>query len=359
MGGKVGLKGTDGLEILQRAIELGAKPESTTRAIEALRRIVHLQKQIELITYPHEMGEDEVRACGMKPTVIGSILRGKTTAADTKRAAREMMEIGVDIILFAGGDGTARDICEIIDQKVPALGIPAGVKIHSSVFAVNPQRAGDLVAEFLQGKTKLLEAEVMDVDEEVYRENRLSARLYGYLQIPFKRNLVQSAKSASSSLQDERYSQQAIAEYVVENMDDNFYYILGPGTTVKAIAEKLGIPKTLLGVDVVQKKIVGRDLSEAGLIELIAHKKAKIVVTPIGGQGFIFGRGNQQISPKVIRKVGKENIMVIATNNKIISIGAGKPLLVDTGDSEVDRMLSGHWRVITGYNREAILNVTC
>jgi predicted polyphosphate/ATP-dependent NAD kinase len=359
MGGKVGLKGTDGPETLQKAIEMGAKPEAIARTVVALERIIHLRNKIEFIAYPYEMGENEVKACEMKPTVIGSIKQGKTTAADTKRAAKEMMELGVDLILFAGGDGTARDICEVIDQKIPVLGIPTGVKIHSSVFAVNPQRAGDIVAEFIQEKTKLLEAEVMDVNEEAYRENQLSVKLYGYLLIPFKRNYVQSAKSPSSVIQDERYNQEAIAEYIIENMDDTTYYILGPGTTVRTLAEKLGIKKTLLGVDVIHKsRIIGRDVNESELLRIISQKKAKVIVSPIGGQGFIFGRGNQQISPEIIKKIGKENIIVVATSNKLMSIGASRPLLVDTGDSEVDHLLSGYMRVITGYNEEVILNVS-
>ena len=359
MGGRVGLKGTDGEETIQKAIKMGAKPKADIRTVIALERIIHLQNEIEFITYPHEMGEDEVKVCGIQPTVIGSILQGKTTAADTKKAARQMMDLGINLILFAGGDGTARDICEVINQKIPALGIPAGVKIHSSVFAVNPQRAGDLVVDFLKDNTKLIEAEVMDVDEDAYRENHLSVKLYGYLKMPFKRNFVQSAKSPSSSMQDERYNQKSIAEYIVENLDDNYYYILGPGTTVRAIVERMGLEKTLLGVDLIhRKKIVGRDLSESVLLRLISDKKAKIIVSPIGGQGFIFGRGNQQISPKVIKKVGKENIVVVATSNKLMSIGAGRPLLVDTGDNEIDSMLSGYLRVITGYNEEVVLNVT-
>ena len=356
MGGKVGLKGTDG--IIKRAMELGATPVSPFRAIEALERVASIKDHIELITYPSEMGEDEARKCGLDPIVVGSITRGKTTATDTKNAAREMLKLHVDLILFAGGDGTARDICEAIDQNVPALGIPSGVKMHSGVFAINPKKAGELTVKFLQGEAELREVEVMDIDEEAFRKGRVSARLYGYLLVPFERRLIQDVKSGSPAIQDEKRNQEAIAEYVVENMDDDYYYVLGSGTTVKAIADKLGIKKTLLGVDVINKgEIVALDVNEERLLKLIEGKKVKMIVSPIGGQGFIFGRGNQQISPKVIRKVGRDNIIIIATKNKLFSIGLGRPLLVDTGDDEIDKMLSGYMRVITDYNEEVVIRV--
>ena len=358
MGGRVGLKGTDGQEIIKRAMELGATPVSPVRAAQALERVAHIKDGIELITYPFEMGEDEARKCGLDTIVIGSITRGRTTATDTKNAAREMLKLQVDLILFAGGDGTARDIYEAVGQEVPALGIPAGVKIHSGVFAINPKKAGELAVNFLQGNAQLREAEVMGIDEDAFRKGRVSARLYGYLRVPYERRLVQDVKSGTPTILDEKRSQETIAEYVVEKMDDD-YYILGPGTTVKAIADKLGIKKTLLGVDVINKgKIVAMDLNEEQLLKLIERRKVKIIVSPIGGQGFIFGRGNQQISPKVIRKVGRDNITVIATKNKLFSIGLGRPLLVDTGDDEVDKMLSRYIRVITGYNEEAVVKVT-
>jgi predicted polyphosphate/ATP-dependent NAD kinase len=359
MGGRVGLKGTDGKEILERALELGAKPVSPTRTIEALGEIAPIADRIELLTYPFEMGEEEARKSGLDPTVIGSITKSETTAADTVRAARDMLESQVDLILFAGGDGTARDVCTSVGQNVPALGIPTGVKIHSAVFAINPGKAGELAVKFLQGEASLCEAEVMDIDEQAFREGRLSASLYGYLRVPHERESVQPVKSASFATLDEKTSQEVIAEYVVEKMEDDCYYILGPGTTVKAVADKLGIAKTLLGVDIVYRgSLVGSDLNEQQLLKLIDQKKVRMIVSPVGRQGFIFGRGNPQISPAVIREVGKENILIIATRSKLSSIGFGRPLLVDTGDEETDRMLSGYTRVITGYQEEVVVKVS-
>jgi len=374
IGGRVGLKGSDGTEIQQKAWELGAVPEALNRAVEALERIKPVD-DLQIITYPGEMGEDAARASGFVPTVIGSIQRGETTAEDTRNAAQDMQGLGVDLVLFAGGDGTARDIADeyvrysaigegpdVADGYIRrirlVLGIPAGVKIHSAVFATNPRSAGDLALLVLQGRASgRREAEVMDIDEEAFRQGIVAARLYGYLNIPFQRRLVQGLKTASDP--GEKAATEAIAWEVVDGMDGETLTIIGPGTTTRAIAARLGVPKTLLGVDVVQQgRLVAADANESQLLALLEERLAKIVVTPIGGQGYIFGRGNQQISPRVIEQVGKEHIIVVSTAAKIQGLG-GRPLLVDTGDREVDRMLSGYIRVVTGYREQAVYRVSC
>jgi len=358
MGGSVGLKGSDSYDILKKARELGAKPESPRRTVDALRNITHIKDNIELITCPYEMGEEEARECGFSPTVIGSIKRDRTTSHDTENAAKEMLRLKVNLLLFAGGDGTARDIYNVIGDRMPALGIPAGVKIHSAVYATSPKNAGDLAARYLEGETpdiRLREAEVMDIDEQAFRENRLIARLDGYLKVPYERGLVQDAKAGS--ILGEEASMDVIADDIINNMPDDYLYIIGPGTTTRAIMEKLGLKNTLLGVDAVyQGKLVDSDLNESQLLKMIAGKRAKIVVSVIGRQGYIFGRGNQQISAEVIKKVGRENIIVVATKNKILSL-RGSPLLVDTGDSEVDQMLTGYIQVVSGFGERFVLKV--
>ncbi len=353
IGGRVGLKGSDGIETVERAFELGAERVSAGRAGEMLCELARTQPDITLVTYPAEMGEDEARACGFSPVVLGSIAPGRTTAEDTRQAARDLRDYGVELILFAGGDGTARDIYAAIGDTVPVLGVPAGVKIHSSVYAVNPRRAAELVSEFIRGRTPIREMEVMDIDEDQFREGRVSAQLYGYLRVPYERRLVQAAKAASSGSGD---SPIPLAQDVVDGMTDDYLYILGPGTTVKAIGDELGIDKTLLGVDVVQAgKLVAKDANEEQLLAITEGKAAKLVVTVIGGQGYIFGRGNQQISPRVIRRVGKENLTVVATKSKLLSLNG--PLLVDTGDRECDEYLSGYIRVTTGYRQASVWKV--
>jgi predicted polyphosphate/ATP-dependent NAD kinase len=356
IGGRVGLKGSDGSEIQKKALELGAVPESLNRAALALERIKPIKHDLEVITYPGEMGEDAARACGFEPTVIGSIKPGETTAEDTGHGAREMLRLEVNLLLFAGGDGTARDICNAVGTGIPVLGIPAGVKIHSAVFAINPISAGGLAALYLQGRvSSLREAEVMDIDEAAFRRGIVSAKLYGYLKIPFRTSLVQNLKVASAG---EAASLAGIAYDVVEKMEDDRFYIIGPGTTTRAIADELGLEKTLIGVDVVlNRELLATDVNEAQLLKLLEGREAKIIVTPIGGQGCIFGRGNQQISPKVIETVGRDNVIVVSTKEKLYALGR-RSLWTDTGDRDVDKMLSGYMRVVTGYNERAVRKVS-
>ncbi|MGD0802916.1 MAG: ATP-NAD kinase family protein [Candidatus Bathyarchaeia archaeon] len=356
MGGRVGLKGSDGIRTLRKAKELGATETSPARAVETLKHLTSLKGEIELITYPGEMGKDEALSAGFEPRVLGKIKPGETTSADTKAAASEMARLGVDLILFAGGDGTARDVFEAIDGKVTALGIPTGVKIHSGVFAVSPAAAGELAAKYLRGEvTSVQQSEVMDIDEEAFRENRLSARLYGYLRVPSEESYVQGSKEASPTQEDENLK--AIAADLADEMDPDTLYVLGPGSTISSVTEHLRLAKTLLGVDVVKGgKIVASDVNEDQIINIVTGKRAKIIVTVIGGQGFVFGRGNQQISPKVIRAIGKDNIVIVATPAKLATLH-GKPLLVDTGDPTLDRELSGYTRVVTDYGRRVVYRI--
>jgi predicted polyphosphate/ATP-dependent NAD kinase len=267
-----------------------------------------------------------------------------------------MLRLEVNLLLFAGGDGTARDICNAVGTGIPVLGIPAGVKIHSAVYATSPRSAGDLAALYLQGRvSSLREAEVMDIDEAAFRRGIVSAKLYGYLKIPFRTSLVQNLKVASAG---EAASLAGIAYDVVEKMEDDRFYIIGPGTTTRAIADELGLEKTLIGVDVVlNRELLATDVNEAQLLKLLEGREAKIIVTPIGGQGCIFGRGNQQISPKVIETVGRDNVIVVSTKEKLYALGR-RSLWTDTGDRDVDKMLSGYMRVVTGYNERAVRKVS-
>jgi len=356
LGGRVGLKGSDGVTIQQRARELGAVPEVFDRAANALRSLKISAGDLgKLITCPGEMGEETALDCGFSPAITGGPRQGKSTAENTREAAQEMFKQGVDLILFAGGDGTARDIFKAVGDTVPAIGIPAGVKMHSAVFGVNPASAGKIAAQFLTGEIQTLRnSEVMDLDEDTYREGNVSPSLYGYLRVPYLRRLVQSRKSPSPV--SEKAVLQAISLEIIDHMDEG-YYIIGPGTTTQTILSTLGLKKTLIGVDVIQdRKLVINDANEKSLLELLKGNTAKIVVSPIGGQGFIFGRGNQQISPKVLRKIGVDNIIVISAPEKILSLG-GRPLLVDTGDYEMDKALSRYIKVISGYGESIIYSV--
>ena len=383
VGGRVGLKGSDGARILRQALALGAVRDAPRRARLALARLGRVRDHVEVVTWPGEMGQDEARASGFEPRVLGTF-RGRptwaaaershghdeaalgaagefvlTSPADTEQAARELLAAGVDLILFAGGDGTARNICNAVGQRVPVIGVPAGVKIHSAVYATTPAAAGDVAALFLHERpaaVRLREGEVMDIDEEAFRENRVSGRLYGYLSVPYARGLTQSAKAGGVAGEERALND--VATDVIRDMSPGALYILGPGTTTRTIMTRLGLEKTLLGVDaVLGGALAGRDVTEEDLLRLLdTHPEAHIVVTAIGGQGHIFGRGNQQISPTVIRRVGTAAITVIATQTKLLSL-EGRPLLVDTGDPALDAELGGYAKVVSGLGERTMYKV--
>jgi predicted polyphosphate/ATP-dependent NAD kinase len=338
MGGAVGLKGTDGKVILNQAIALGAKPIATQRAETFLAALSPARKSLNLIVGAGDMGQNQAKKCGLTFKVVGEA-KEETTSEDTQTIAKAILDARVDLLVYCGGDGTTRDIMKSVGLNVPVLGVPTGVKMHSAVFAVSPQAAARVSVTYLWGNLPLREAEVMDVDEAEFRQGHLSAKLYGYVLSPFEPHLIQGNKMASPMTENEVENQAAIAIYVIEEMKNEIIYIVGPGTTTRTIGDLLDQKKTLLGVDLLQeKKIVAKDVNEQQILQTINRKATKIIVTPIGGQGFIFGRGNQQISSKVIRQVGLENIIVVATKSKLDRL---ESLRVDTGDPELDE----HFRV--------------
>lgn len=263
-----------------------------------------------------------------------------------------------NLILFAGGDGTARDILDAVGESAAVLGIPAGCKIHSGVFALNPRRAGELALRYMQGKVRRTkEAEVMDIDEEQFRRGRVQSRLYGYLKIPDDVRLVQNLKSGSRvGGQD---GAEGLSAYMADIWESDVLYIIGGGSTTAHIMNRMHLPGTLLGVDLVYGgRVIGADCTEREILKAVSeYGKAKILVTVIGGQGYIFGRGNQQISAEVIRRVGRENIIVAAAEEKMLAL-FGKTLYADTGDEEVNRYLAGYMRVITGYGQYTVMKVS-
>lgn len=355
MGGAVGLKGTDGAAALQEARRRGATPRSPDRAIAALTAARDSLAGVEIVTCAGRMGADEVGACGLPAAVVGGSASEETTAADTQSGARAIREAGVDLLLFAGGDGTARDILSAVGPELPVLGIPTGVKMHSGVFATSPRAAGTLAARYLGGEVSTLrDSEVMDIDEEAYRSGRLSARLFGYLKVPYDDRSVQKPKSRSAP---ESGALHSVAQAALRAMVPDTLYVVGPGTTTRAVLEAMGLEGSLLGVDVVRNgQLLATDANEQELLQLVEGRPARIMVTPIGGQGYIFGRGNHQISGRVIRSVGTDNIMVIAVPSKLFDL-RGAPLLVDTDDEEVNRRLQGYTRVLIGVGQEMVYPV--
>lgn len=354
MGGSVGLKGTDG-EMYKKALSLGAKPVTPERTKDVLSHIRN-KNRITLLVAPGKMGERHVEGTDISFKVIEKVV-GDTSAEDTKRISREMVHKGIALLVFVGGDGTARDIYDAIGSKIPVVAVPSGVKVFSPVFAVSARAAAEMVDAFAES-ADTTEEEVLDIDEDAFRGGRLASRLYGYLLVPNVKNLLQGAKEAScvsgSAVQDKL----DLARYVAENIDSGMLYLLGPGTTVKAIADELVVPKTLLGIDAVfKRKSIGIDVNEKGILDLFnQYEKRKIVLTPIGGNGFILGRGSKQFTPDVIKQVGKENIIVVATRDKISRLEC---LRVDTGDFDLDKLMSGYIEVLVGYKEKMVVKVKC
>jgi predicted polyphosphate/ATP-dependent NAD kinase len=341
MGGRVGLKGTDGqyAEALQR----GAEPEAAARALSTLRLIRN--EPFFFLTCGEEMGEETLRESGISSFEVVYRYSGRSSAQNTRDACGEFLRRGVSLILFCGGDGTARDVYSVVTDRVPILGIPAGVKMYSAVFGVNPAACAEIVRDLKDAVIR--DSEVVDVDEEAYREGVLSTRIYGIAHVPSLPLRAQMGKQEFAASNEEG-AKKDIALFITEIMRDDTLYILGAGTTTEEISRRLSIPKTLLGVDVVQEgRLLARDADEHTLLSLVSTgKKAKIIVSPIGAQGFVLGRGTQTISPAVIRQVGVGNVIVIATPHKLAET---RVLYLDTGDEELDRMFGDSILVISGY----------
>ncbi|KPH61022.1 ATP-NAD kinase [Pseudoalteromonas porphyrae] len=348
LGGSVALKGSDGADTAAKAIKLGAQPKANLRTQAALEVLTPYQNQLTVYTANGAMGEHTAKELGFTTEVI-YYSEHVTTSVDTEQAAKALLELGVDLILFAGGDGTARNICHAVEDNVPVLGIPAGCKIHSGVYAITPKAAGRVVEMLVKGELVTLgDADVMDIDEDAFRQGTVKAKRYGEMQVPSEVRYVQAVKNGGKETDELVLAD--IAAHVVSEMEEDTLYIMGSGSTVEAVMQEMGLENTLLGVDLVEdQQLIGRDLTAQKLLELTKNRKTKLVITLIGGQGHIFGRGNQQLSPALIRAVGTHNIIVVATKTKLQALN-GRPLISDTGDTELDDELSGYIRVTSGFN---------
>jgi len=360
IGGSVALKGSDGEAIVEAALARGAKCLAGERAYQALSSAADIG-DCELYTVAGPMGRDVLDRLGVQSHIVYRSdtdgVHGRTTADDTRAAVAAFIGHGVDLIVFAGGDGTARDVLDVLvaggGQDIPVIGIPAGVKIHSAVYAVTPKDAGDMLQLLITGAPMSLhEAEVMDLDEDAFRDGRVVAKCYGYLKVPVDDMRMQVTKEGG--INHEQIALQDIAEELAGSMQDSSYYLVGSGSTTAVLMEQLGLENTLLGIDIVRHgELVASDVSEQQILDVIGHDPAKLIITVIGGQGHVFGRGNQQLSPAVIRRVGRNNIIIVATNEKLRSL-QGRPMIADTGDADLDRQLAGLYQVVTGYQQHVL-----
>jgi predicted polyphosphate/ATP-dependent NAD kinase len=361
MGGKVGLKGTDG--VLKKAIKLGAKPIAENKAFETLKEYIsHFSSKDDLhwFTCSGIMGENDLKKMKIKKIdIIYNPKGNKSSAIDTKNTSKKFLEEKVDLILFCGGDGTARDIFDVVSNKIPILGIPAGVKMHSGVFGINTNATAKMLHEFVNKRLTIGDAEIMDLDEELYRKGKWNIRLFGIAKGIVEPTYVQVGKSTFESVSDDEVKDE-LADHIIDEIEKNidYLFLFGSGGTIDFIAKKLKLKNTLLGIDAVyNKKIVGNDLNEKSILKLL-HKypKVKLILSPIGSQGFILGRGNLQLSPKVIKKIGLENIIVVSTPAKLSST----PFLrVDTGDKKLDQQFKNKEfiMVVVGYRLSRVVKI--
>jgi len=375
IGGSVALKGSDGMAL--HALALGATPKANERAKVTLDVLLPYKCSITIYTASGDMGENCARELGFNVQVTYRSSDKTTTHNDTEAAVHSLIEQQVDIILFAGGDGTAINIATAVNSdefnaQIPVLGIPAGCKIHSGVYAITPKAAGRIIEMMCTKQLiTLTSGDVVDIDENLFRQGIVKAKRYGEMQIPSELRYIQSVKSGG--LESVELVLQDIAADIIDSMDEELF-LIGSGSTTAFLMEELSLKNTLLGVDLVKKRaLLANDVTEAkiwnelqqylckGLNKENTNKKIKLVITLIGGQGHIFGRGNQQLSPRIIKAIigqegGKNNIVIIATKGKLSSLN-NKPLISDTGDSHLDQILSGYMPITTGYHDQVLYPV--
>lgn len=358
IGGSVALKGSDGRDTRTLALARGAPLRAAERMARALAAIAHAQAPVQLFGFDGAMGGDTARALGLPFASLGAPAAAQSDDSDTQQAAVRLLSAGVDVIAFAGGDGTARNIADAIGLAVPVVGVPAGVKIHSGVYANTPEAAGHILQRLAQRQwAPLVEREVRDIDEQAFRAGMVRAKHYSELLVPEEPQWLQEVKNAGAAVDE--LQQLDVAASVIEQLDDDVLYLVGPGSTTKVLLEQLGLVGTLLGVDVLRGgELIASDVTADTIRRIMgAHQgPVRIVVTAIGGQGHIFGRGNQQLAPDIIAQVGRDGIMLIATTEKLQMLN-GRPLQLDTNDPALDRQLAGFFPVITGYQQQILYPV--
>ncbi|MEO1078290.1 MAG: ATP-NAD kinase family protein [Pseudomonadota bacterium] len=357
LGGTLALKGSDG-ELAERALAAGAIPGAPRRVSAALDELLRAGAPIDWFTVGGAMGADVLSERGLEHTLLHTP-SSPSKATDTRAAVQAACAESVDLLLFVGGDGTARDVLAAADSSLVVLGIPAGVKMHSAAFALTPRSAGVAAREYLQSEsaTGLVEARAV-MDRELDRDGnpKASPELFGYLSCLAMPSLVQAAK-ATGAAGDEAALRGALGR-VARELATFDLALLGPGATLAALKESMGVAPTLLGVDLYAGgRCLQRDAREDQIWDAIQDKRCCLALGVIGGQGFLLGRGNQQLSPRILRQVGRDNLRVLASREKLTAL-ATPTLYVDTGDEDTDAMLAGYLPVITGPRQRLMFQVT-
>lgn len=367
LGGPVGLHGTDGIATWQRAEKMGGIRRAAALTEQFLFALGECARSAKWLAGPAGMGEDCLAAAAIPCRVLSTTAspagerpngsmgpRVWTTSADTTSVAACMSIDAVDLIIFAGGDGTARDVISEVDDETPVIGIPAGVKMQSGVFGRSAGATARAVRDWME-RGQTTSAEIVDLDETARQRGVVDSRIYGTaLTISTPDGVVSGRKMGSTS--PSHTSHVGIAAEAYDRLDPSAVWLLGPGRTVQVIGESWGLNPSLLGVDIVDGgRIVEVDAAAEAIARYTRNRMTQVLLSPIGGQGFLLGRGNQQVIHGLDSRLSLENIVVVATPEKLASI-AGGPLYVDLG-SAVSCKGKEFVRVITGRSESAIVEV--
>ena len=359
LGGKVGLHGTDD-QYAELALAKGAQPLSAERALRAFRALAPFKDFFSFITVAGEMGGDlldelDIDYVELK-TINSSESYGRTSRQDTHEAVAAMFDLGTEVILFAGGDGTARDIYSVVGANLPMVGIPAGVKMRSGVFASYPENAAQILIDHVNNAgTKREFTEILDADSTGKSEIEINSEFFGLALTINSRSLLQNPKLVSSNYEDDLIE---LAAELAQGLSPDTLYLFGPGRTTNLILNSAGFSGSAIGVDALYNGVlIGADLSELEILDLMhKYRKPFLFLGVIGGQGFLLGRGNQQLSFRVLERIGEDNIYILAGSKKLSGLFPSR-LFVDLGEDVQGTFLRGYRHVHTSPGRTTLCNL--
>ncbi|MCH1523893.1 MAG: NAD(+)/NADH kinase [Candidatus Thalassarchaeaceae archaeon] len=366
LGGRLGLKGSDGQAEYARS--KGANDRSGPRVKDTLEHFANLHREISDITWftsEGRMGTDWVP----KNIQIGDFITihqssDITTVSDTSELVTSLIESNIDLLVYAGGDGTTRDIISVLESlgksEIPVIGIPCGVKMHSGCFASSPKAGAEVLSAWLNGDLLVSSTEVLDLDEEKYRNGEWVVRLYAEAKTPASPRWMQGAKMRVEVTGEEEIVE-GLADHIRELLiTDNRLIIWGSGGTLRTISNMIGFQGTVLGIDAsIGSQQIGTDLNEKQLLNLLSTHTGEVtlLLSPMGGQGFLIGRGNLQLSPDVLRKIDIVNILGVVTPAKLLSV---RRLRIETGDVYLDQKFAEkkYLKVLQGYRTTRVLPIS-
>lgn len=355
IGGEAALKGSDGQT--EQALAYSNELRTPQRTLRFLQALDDCLPHIDFITAQGLMGEAMLKQMQASIAVVAKVEQ-PSKAGDSQRVAQELAQYKPDLLVFVGGDGTARDMVDSIGLSVPALGVPGGVKMQSAVFAISPEAAAEVVKQMLQGDlVQVSERDVRDIDEAALREGRVRSQYYGSLLVPEQAQWIQAVKEGGR--EDESLVADDIADYLSEIMQEQQrLMIVGPGSTTATWLAKLGVDFTLVGFDaVLNGELIQKDLTARDILALLdRYPDAQVVITPTGNQGFLLGRGNQQLNVDVLKRLDKSQFVIIASQSKLRALEQ-RPLLIDSNDKALDQALAGYYPVITAWQQQILYPV--